>query len=126
MAVKTYKDLMAWQRAMDMVVSLYDLTKSFPRDEIYGLTGQVKRAAVSVPSNIAEGQGRGVGNEFCHHLRISLGSLQEMETQVMIAQRLSYVSQEQIDPILAVADEVGKIVRGLHQSVSPNRGRTSN
>jgi four helix bundle protein len=80
MAVKSYQDLVVWQKAMDFVVEVYKLTRRFPRDETYGLTNQVRRAAVSVPSNIAEGQGRGVGQAFSHHIRIAQGSLQEVET----------------------------------------------
>jgi four helix bundle protein len=92
MPVKSYRDLLAWKRAMDLVVPLYELTRVFPREELYGLTGQVRRAVVSVPSNIAEGQGRGQGNEFTHHLRIARGSLQEVETQLIVASRLGYVT----------------------------------
>jgi four helix bundle protein len=80
MPAKSYRELIVWQRAMDMVVAIYQLTRSWPKEELYGLTSQIRRAAVSVPSNIAEGQGRGVVNEFCHHLRIAQGSLQEVDT----------------------------------------------
>ena len=118
MGVKTYRDLIAWQRAMDLVVEVYRLTAHFPREELYGLCGQVRRAAVSIPSNIAEGQGRGVGNEFSHHVRIAQGSLQEMETQLLIAERLSYLSRAKLDPVLALADEVGRLNRGLHKSIT--------
>ena len=90
MPVKSYQDLIAWRRAMELVVEVYEMTKGFPKDERFGLTNQVRRAAVSVPSNIAEGQGRGVGAEFAHHLRIAQGSLQEVETQVMLGQRLGF------------------------------------
>lgn len=96
MAVKTYKDLVAWQRAMDLVVTVYQLLQHFPKEEKYDLASQIRRSAVSVPSNIAEGQGRGVGNEFAHHLRIAQGSLQELETQLLIAERLGYVSNDMI------------------------------
>ena len=119
MAVLTFRDLVAWQRSMDLVVDVYNLTRQFPREELYGLTGQLRRAAVSVPSNIAEGQGRGVGNEFRHHLRIGQGSLQEAETQLLIAERLDFVKKDQLLPIMARADEVGRLIRGLHQSISP-------
>ena len=97
MQVKGYRDLIVWQRAMDLVVDVYRLTSCFPREELYGLTAQVRRAAVSIPSNLAEGQGRGQGNEFLHHVRIAQGSLQEVETQLLIAQRLCYLD----DPKLA-------------------------
>lgn len=117
MAVKSYRDLLAWQKAMDLVVNVYRITQSFPKEEIYSLTSQLRRSAVSVPSNVAEGQGRGLGNEFARHLRISIGSLQEMETQLLIAERLGYVDRQSLQPILTLADEVGRITRGLLQSV---------
>src|SRR5439155_4880927 len=88
MSVKTYRDLMVWQRAMDFAVAVYRVTALFPREELYGLIGQLRRAAVSVPSNIAEGQGRGIGQDFARHVRIAQGSLQEAETQIMIGDRL--------------------------------------
>lgn len=88
MASRNYRDLIVWQRAMDLVEAVYRLTRSFPKEEQYGLTIQMKRAAVSVPSNIAEGQGRGNGKEFSYFLRISYGSLREIETQALIAQQL--------------------------------------
>jgi four helix bundle protein len=78
---KSYRDLVAWQKAMDLVADIYRLTSDFPKEEIYGLTSQLRRAAVSVPSNIAEGQGRDGGGEFKYFLRLSLGSLMELETR---------------------------------------------
>jgi len=117
MAVRTYKDLEVWQRAMDLVVEVYRATNGWPREEMYGLTIQVRRSAVSVPSNIAEGQGRGVGSEFAHHVRIAQGSLQELETQLMIARRLSYLEDNKLEELLALAGEVGRLNRGLHKSI---------
>jgi four helix bundle protein len=117
MAVRTYKDLAVWQRAMDLAAEVYRATKVFPRDEIYGLTNQLRRAAVSVPSNIAEGQGRGVGNEFAHHVRIAQGSLQEVETQILLAQRLCYIDDAVVLPLLSLTSEVGRLNRGLHKSI---------
>src|SRR6476659_1156091 len=90
-AVRSYQDLVAWQKAMDLVELVYGATRGFPREEVYGLTSQVRRAAVSVPSNIAEGQGRASTKEFLHHLSIARGSLFEVETQVLVAQRLGYL-----------------------------------
>jgi four helix bundle protein len=103
---------------MELVVQVYQVSAGIPREEIYGLTSQVRRAAVSVPSNIAEGQGRGVGNEFRHHLRIAQGSLQETETQLMIAERLGFVTAQRLQSVMELANEVGRLLRGLHQSVS--------
>jgi four helix bundle protein len=115
MPVKSYQDLIAWQRAMELVVEVYEMTKGFPKDERFGLTNQVRRAAVSVPSNIAEGQGRGVGAEFAHHLRIAQGSLQEVETQVILGQRLGFTRGGA--ELLSMADETGRLLRGLHKTI---------
>jgi four helix bundle protein len=89
---KSYRDLVAWQEAMNLVTAVYQISACFPKQEIYGLTSQLRRAAVSVPSNIAEGQGRRGTAEFRHFLRQASGSLMELETQMMIAERLHYVS----------------------------------
>ncbi len=91
---KSYRDLIAWQKAMDLVTAVYQASASFPKDEMYGLTSQLRRAAVSVPSNIAEGQGRHGAAEFRHFLRQASGSLMELETQIMIAERLRYLNSE--------------------------------
>jgi four helix bundle protein len=117
MAVRTYRELIVWQRAMDLVVEVYKCTRRFPKEELFGLTSQLRRAAVSVPSNIAEGQGRGIGAEFRHHLRISQGSLQELETQMILANRLGYLSAEQLETTLCIASEVGRLNRSLHASI---------
>jgi four helix bundle protein len=118
MAVRSYQELIVWQRAMELAEAVYACTKCFPKEEIYGLTSQVRRAVVSVASNIAEGQGRGIGAEFRHHLRISQGSLQEVETQMLLAQRLGYVEMARLDLIMQLAAEVGRLNRGLHASIS--------
>ena len=88
----SYRDLIAWQKAMDLVTAIYRATAGFPRDEIYGLTSQLRRAAVSIPSNIAEGQGRQSTREFIHFLSIAYGSLNEAQTQILIAERLKYLN----------------------------------
>ena len=93
--VRNYCDLVAWQKAMDLVESVYKATSQFPKEEVYGLTNQLRRAAVSVPSNIAEGQGRRSDNDFRRFLAIGHGSLREVETQVLIAQRLHYLTEAQ-------------------------------
>ncbi|HWE94705.1 MAG TPA: four helix bundle protein [Tepidisphaeraceae bacterium] len=112
-----YRELIAWQKAMDLVVDVYRLTQGFPREELYGLTNQLRRAAVSVPSNIAEGQGRGNGPAFAHFLRIANASLQELETQVLIAERLGYTKEGSIAPIMEKSAEVGRIIVGLLRSL---------
>ena len=93
MKVKSYQDLETWQQAMSLVVEVYRVTKLFPKEELFGLTSQLRRAAVSIPSNIAEGQGRTSTKEFLHHLSIAYGSLCEAETQILIAKKLDYLGQ---------------------------------
>lgn len=115
---KSYQDLVAWQKAMDLVAETYRFTRSFPKEEVYGLTSQLRRAAVSIPSNIAEGQGRRGAGEFKHFLRVALGSTMELETQVMIAERLRYVESDSTNAILRETAEVGKILNGLIASLS--------
>jgi four helix bundle protein len=96
-SVKSYRDLEVWQKAMAMVVECYKITKQFPKDEIYGLTFQLRRAAVSIPANIAEGRERQHTREFVQHLSIAYGSLAELETHLQIAQRLNYIDIGQLD-----------------------------
>ena len=118
MAVRHYQQLIAWQKSMDLVEGVYRVTRSFPKEELYGLTNQVRRASVSIPSNIAEGQGRGIGREFAHHLRIGNGSRQEVETQLLIAERLSYISHATVQGLLLASAEVGRLLAGLLKSVA--------
>jgi four helix bundle protein len=115
---KSYRDLVAWQQAMDLVTAIYGVTGSFPKEELYGLTSQLRRAAVSIPSNIAEGQGRRGAAEFRHFLRQVRVSLMEVETQVLIAERLSYVRPEPARQILLQAAELGRVLNGLVNSLS--------
>ena len=90
--MKNHKDLDVWKLAMDLVEDIYSMTKQFPKNEVYGLTSQIKRAVVSVPSNIAEGAARKGSKEFVQYLYISMGSLAEVETQILLAQRLKFVT----------------------------------
>ncbi len=112
-----FKDLIAWQKAMDLVNAVYDATDDFPKREIYSLTDQMRRAAVSIPSNIAEGQAHYSNREFLHFLRHSRGSLAEVETQVIIAQRRNYLSETQAADLLKRAEEVSRILSGLINSL---------
>jgi four helix bundle protein len=116
MASQSYRDLFAWQRAMDLVELAYRHSRRFPKEEMFALTSQLRRSAVSVPSNIAEGQGRGTNPEFVHFLRIAHGSLRELETQFLIARRLEYMDDEQLVEVLSVAATVGKLLHGLMKS----------
>lgn len=114
---KSYRDLVVWQKAMDLVTAIYHITARFPREETYGLTSQLRRASVSIPSNIAEGQGRRGLAEFGHFLCQARGSLMELETQVLIAERLGYVSSSESRNLLQSAAEVGKVLNGLLTSL---------
>ena len=102
---------------MDLSVEIYQLTRTFPRDEAFGLTNQLRRSAVSIPSNIAEGQGRSGSREFQHFLSIARGSLCELQTQLEIAQRTGLGSSERIDHAIELSHEVGRILFGLLRSI---------
>jgi four helix bundle protein len=112
-----YKDLIAWQKAMELANALYDATEGFPKRETYSLTDQIRRAAVSVPSNIAEGQAHYSNREFRHFLRHLRGSLAELETQMLIARRKIYLSEPRASELLRRASEVGRILNGLIRSL---------
>jgi four helix bundle protein len=116
--VLSYRDLIAWQKAMDLVEMVYVATREWPRDETFGLSNQIKRAAVSVPSNIAEGQGRASTREFLHHLSIAYGSLSEVETHALIAGRLKYSHPDVLERLLTACAETGKLINGLRGSLS--------
>ena len=113
----SYQDLIAWQKAMDLAEEIYAATRSFPKDELYGLTSQLRRAVLSVPSNIAEGQGRLTPGEFRQFLGHARGSLLETETQILMAGRLRYLSQEEIEHLLKLSAEVGRVLNGLIASI---------
>jgi four helix bundle protein len=113
-----YRQLIAWQKAMTMVTDAYRLTQDFPREEIYGLTSQIRRAAVSVPSNIAEGAGRRTSGEFIQSLGHAYGSLCELETQIIIAGNLLYLDQPAVSAFLDQSAEVGRIINGLLSSLT--------
>jgi len=98
---------------MDLVEQVYTATKAFPKEEVYGLTSQLRRAAVSIPSNIAEGQGRRTDKEFANFVAIANGSLYEAETQILIGQRLKYLDEDRIKKLLDCSSEVGRLIHGL-------------
>ncbi|MFB3812921.1 MAG: four helix bundle protein [Terriglobales bacterium] len=114
----SYRDLIVWQRAVDLVVELYRLLATFPKHWMYALADQVRRRAVSAPSNIAEGQGRLSRKEFRHFLGHARGSLLEMETQLLIAHRLGCIREEQRARIMELSGEVGRLLHRLIQSIS--------
>ncbi|MDD2640530.1 MAG: four helix bundle protein [Arcobacteraceae bacterium] len=110
-----YKDLQVWQKSMDLVEDIYKLIKHFPKEETYALSDQLRRAVVSIPSNIAEGQNRNTSKEFVQFLYISLGSVSEVETQILIAQRLHYI--EQIEEELNKITKIRKMINALINSI---------
>ena len=116
--IKSHRDLIAWQKAMLLVTDVYGLTKTFPREEMYRLTAQIRRAAASVPANIAEGQGRRYGREFHQFLGNARGSLMELDTHLELALRVGYLNENQHVAIQAKLDEVGRILNGLMRSIS--------
>lgn len=117
MAIQSYQELVVWQKAMDLVESVYKATRGFPRDEIYSLTSQIRRAAVSIPSNIAEGQGRSTTRDFLHFLSIAQGSVKEVETQVLIAERLEYVTKQATSALVEQTQQVGRLLSGRINSL---------
>jgi four helix bundle protein len=118
MGVKSYRDLIAWQKAMDLVEAVYRATVAFPKEEIYGLRSQIRRSAVSIPSNIAEGQARASTRDFLNFLSIARGSLCEMETQLLLAERLGYIKGRGGSALLDQAAEVGRLINGLSKSLA--------
>jgi four helix bundle protein len=120
MSVKSYRDLIVWQKGMDLAVEVYRLTNTFPKKETYGLASQLGRCAVSIPSNIAEGQGRGATNEYLRFLRIARGSVQELETQLILTNRLGYTSEVMLKRVLPLAEEVSRLISGLARSLRDN------
>lgn len=111
--VTSHKDLLIWQRGMDLVETIYRITSKFPPSEEWGLTSQMRRAAVSVPSNIAEGYGRQATGEYRHHLSMGRGSLLELETQVVLCGRLKYLEAADADVLLAEIEEISKMLGSL-------------
>ena len=114
----SYRDLEVWQKSMDLVVECYQLTKKFPKSEIYGLTSQLQRAAVSIPANIAEGRERQQRKEFIQHISIAYASLAELETHIQIAERLDYLDTNTAKKLLEKTSEVGRMLNGLRNSLS--------
>jgi four helix bundle protein len=112
-----YRHLVAWQRAMDLVVELYEVSANWPREEIYGLTRQARRAAVSIASNLAEGHGRNSKREYRHFVGIAFGSLLELETQVIVAQRLGFGDVATLNALLERTSEVSRLLNGLRRSL---------
>lgn len=111
--IVSYRDLLVWQLGMDLVARVYALTRGFPADERFGLTSQARRAAVSVPANIAEGRTRTHRKVYLHHLSIAVGSLSELETHLLIAAKLGYLKQEDVAEALVTTGRLGRMLHGL-------------
>jgi four helix bundle protein len=115
--IKSYQDLRVWQDAMTLAESCYRLTRQFPREELFGLTSQIRRASGSIPANIADGHGREHTGSFIQHLRISQGSLKELETHLLLAGRVGIVATPDLEPVLIQCERMGKMVRTLIRSL---------
>ena len=113
-----FKELLVWQKSMDLVEMVYGLVRLLPPEERYELSSQIRRAAVSIPSNIAEGEGRKSNREFLRFLSIARGSRAELETQLLLAQRLGYLSKEQIAPAITLCNEIGRMLFALMENLS--------
>jgi four helix bundle protein len=119
--VRSYRDLVAWQKSFGLVLDIYTLRQTFPKSETYGLVSQLRRAAVSIPSNIAEGQARLSTGEFKQFLGHARGSLVEVETQILIAKQLGYVELKLSEELLGRTSEIGKVLNGLLTSLSTHK-----
>ena len=117
--MKSYKDLIVWQKAISLCVRVYQITDSFPKSEIYGLTSQIRRSAVSIPSNIAEGHSRG-HKEYIQFLKIAFGSGAELETQLFIALQIKYLTQQEYNDLNLLLEEIMKMLNSLLQKLKTN------
>ena len=118
---KSYRDLEVWRRSMQLAKRIYQVTQSFPSDERFGLTNQLRRASVSVPSNLAEGHARFGAGEFSRFISIAMGSIAEIETQVLLSTDLGYIKQALTYELLADLETIGKMLRGLAKSINKRR-----
>jgi four helix bundle protein len=115
--ISSYRDLKIWQDAMALAESCYELTREYPREEMYGMTSQIRRAAVSVAANIAEGHGRETTGSFVQFLRTAQGSLKELETHLILSQRVTLASATTVEPNLVRCDSLGRMIRSLIRSL---------
>ena len=121
MGFRSYRDLVVWQKAMLLAQTCYELTRRLPREEAFGLDSQIKRAAVSIPANIAEGRGRAHTKEFLNHLSIARGSLVEVETHLLLAVQIGLINAEEIRLALDLSDEIGRMITSLRRSLIKRR-----
>ncbi|MEZ5103173.1 MAG: four helix bundle protein [Draconibacterium sp.] len=113
-----FKELNVWQKAIQLVTKIYSQTSEYPKEEYYGITSQIRRCAVSIPSNIAEGAGRGSKKEFSHFLDIAKGSSFELETQLIISSNLKYIKQNIFEELISELNEIQKMITGLQKSIN--------
>jgi four helix bundle protein len=121
MAIQSFRELEVWQVGMDLAVECYRVTKTFPREELFGMTSQIRRSAASIPANIAEGQGREHTKEFLNHLSISRGSLMELETHLLLSQRVDLITEPTLDPLMTLCERISRMTSRLQQSLQRKR-----
>jgi four helix bundle protein len=126
MTIQSYRDLEVWQKAMELVVECYQITKSFPKNEVFGLASQLQRAAVSIAANISEGHARQHTKEFLQSLSIAYGSLAELETHIEIAKRLGYIAAETAVELIDKTSTIGRMLNGLRRSLEKKRNEVQN
>ena len=119
--IHSYRDLRVWQQAMTLAEACYRITRQFPKEELYGMTSQIRRAAASVPANIAEGRGRENRGEYIQFLRVAQGSLKELETHLILSHRITLTSVKTVEPLLTQCEAVGKMLRALIRSLESGR-----
>ena len=119
--IDSYKDLRVWQMGVEVVQECYELTRKFPKEELFGMTSQIRRASVSVPANIAEGYGRDSRGEYVQFLRIAQGSLKELETHLIVAEKVQLAAAESTSPLQSKCDEIGKMLRALIRALQTRK-----
>ena len=124
-SIKTFRDLLAWQKSIALVTEIYHASKSFPKEETYGLTGQMRRSAVSIPSNLAEGYARRSRVEYGRFVQIAIGSLYELQTQLVIASNLGYLAQDRFKELHEQTREIERMLSSLHQKLSRPKASSS-
>jgi len=125
MQIKSFRDLRVWQGGMEIVQAIYAITQGFPKHELYGLASQIQRAAVSVPSNIAEGHARESTKEYLQHVSIAQASVAELETQLEIAKRLGYISSDEYDALLNQLSQLGKQLYALRNALLNSKAKSA-
>jgi four helix bundle protein len=118
--IKSYRDLRVWQESMKLAVECYQLTRAFPKEEMFGLSSQIRRSAASIPANIAEGHGRENTQSFIQYLRIAQGSLKELETHLLLAERVGLIVKENIEAVLRRCEAIGEMIRLLIRALQQN------